>query len=223
VKIAISGAGVAGPTLAYWLLRAGHEPTLIESAPSLRAGGYMIDFWGVGFDVAERMGLIPAIKGAGYDLQDVRWVGEDGRIVGRISADTMRRELGDRFTSLPRGDLALLIYQALDDRVETLFATSIASVDDDHGRVGVTLAGGAQRTFDLLIGADGLHSKVRGLVFGPSQRFERRMGYFVAAFTARGYRPRDDVSVRFRRRAAQGRARARQSGATEADGRRSLR
>jgi 2-polyprenyl-6-methoxyphenol hydroxylase-like FAD-dependent oxidoreductase len=194
VKIAISGAGVAGPTLAYWLLRAGHEPTLIESAPSLRTGGYMIDFWGVGFDVAERMGLIPAIKGAGYDLQDVRYVDQNGRVVGRISADTMRRELGDRFTSLPRGDLALLIYQALDKGVETLFGTSVTAVDDDRGRVALTMANGAQRVFDLLIGADGLHSNVRSLVFGPSQRFERHIGYYVAAFTARGYRPRDELA-----------------------------
>jgi 2-polyprenyl-6-methoxyphenol hydroxylase-like FAD-dependent oxidoreductase len=194
VRIAISGAGVAGPALAYWLLRAGHEPTLIESAPSLRTGGYMIDFWGVGFDVAERMGLVPAIKGAGYDLQDVRYVDQNGRIVGRISADTMRRELGDRFTSLPRGDLALLIYQALGRGVETLFGTSIIAVDDTCGRVSLTLANGGQRVFDLLIGADGLHSNVRGLVFGPAQRFERPIGYYVGAFTSRGYRPRDELA-----------------------------
>lgn len=194
MKIAISGAGVAGPTLAYWLLRAGHQTTLIESAPSLRNGGYMIDFWGVGFDVAERMGLVPAIRGAGYDLQDVRWVDQNGRIVGRISADVMRRELGDRFTSLPRGDLASLIYQALDEGVETLFGANIVAVDDNHGRVSLTLANGTERAFDLLIGADGLHSNVRKLVFGPAQRFERHIGYYVAAFTARGYRPRDELA-----------------------------
>ena len=194
LKIAISGAGVAGPTLAYWLLRAGHQPTLIESAPSLRGGGYMIDFWGIGFDVAERMGLIPAIKGAGYDLQDVRWVNRNSRIVGRISTNTMKRELGDRFTSLPRGDLALLIYQALAKGVEILFGTSIVAVDDNHGRVSLTLANGAERVFDLLIGADGLHSNVRRLVFGPARRFERHIGYYVGAFTARGYRPRDELA-----------------------------
>jgi 2-polyprenyl-6-methoxyphenol hydroxylase-like FAD-dependent oxidoreductase len=194
VKIAISGAGVAGPTLAYWLLRAGHEPTLIESAPSLRIGGYMIDFWGVGFEVAERMGLATAIKGAGYALQDVRWVDRNGRVAGRISAEIMKRELGDRFTSLPRGDLALQIFQALDGGVETLFGTSVIAVDDARGRVSLTLTNGDQRGFDLLIGADGLHSNVRNLVFGPSQQFERDIGYYVGAFTAHGYRPRDELA-----------------------------
>ena len=149
MKIAISGAGVAGPTLAYWLRRAGHEPTLIRSAPALRTGGYMIDFWGLGFSVAERMGLVPAIRGAGYDLQDVRYVERDGRIAGQISAAILSRELGERFSSLPRGDLALLIYQALDKGVETLAGTTIEAVDDNHGRVVVTLSNGVQRAFDL--------------------------------------------------------------------------
>lgn len=194
MKIAISGAGVAGPTLAYWLLRAGHEVTLIESAPSLRTGGYMIDFCGVGYDVAERMGLSQDIRDAGYVLQDVRYLDRDGLLSGRISASAFRRELGERFTSLPRGDLALLIFQSLGDDVETLFGTSIASIDDRHGRVRLAFTDGAERTFDLLIGADGLHSNVRRLVFGSTYRFERHIGYYVAAFTARGYRPRDELA-----------------------------
>ena len=81
------------------------------------------------------MGLTPAIRAAGYDLQDVRYVDRIGRIRGRISAEIMRRELGDRFSSLPRGDLATLIYQTLGTGVETLFGTSIVAVDDNHGRV----------------------------------------------------------------------------------------
>src|SRR5215469_12877616 len=121
LKVAISGAGVAGPTLAYWLLRAGCEPVLIEAAPALRTGGYMIDFWGVGYDVAERMGIVPAVRAAGYDLQEVRYVDASGRDVAHISARTWRRELGDRFTSLPRGDLAALIYKALGGNVATWF------------------------------------------------------------------------------------------------------
>ena len=104
VKVAINGAGIAGPTLAFWLLRHGHFPTLIEAAPTLRTGGYMIDFWGVGYDVAERMGILPAIRSAGYDLQEVRYVDSRGRNVGSISAKTMARELGNRFASLPRSE-----------------------------------------------------------------------------------------------------------------------
>ena len=68
MKIAINGAGVAGPTLAYWLIKGGHEVLLVEQAPQLRSGGYVIDFWGIGYDIAEKMGLIPRIREMGYQI-----------------------------------------------------------------------------------------------------------------------------------------------------------
>lgn len=194
MKIAISGAGVAGPTLAYWLLRYGHSPTLIETAPALRTGGYMIDFWGVGFEVAERMGLLEEVREAGYELQEVRYLDASGRQAGSISANTMRRELGDRFTSLPRGELAAIIFRSLAGRVETIFGASITSIEQGWTGVGVRLTNGQFREFDLLIGADGLHSNVRHLVFGPEAEFERHIGYYVAAFEVGGYAPRDELA-----------------------------
>ena len=84
MKIAISGAGVAGPALAYWLHRTGHEPTLIERAPRFRTGGYVVDFWGVGYDVAEKMGIREAVHDAGYQVESVRSVGADGRIAANL-------------------------------------------------------------------------------------------------------------------------------------------
>lgn len=194
MKIAISGAGVAGPTLAYWLMRHGHAPTLIEAAPTPRAGGYMIDFWGVGYDVAERMGILPATRAAGYDLREVRYVDGRGRTAGSISANTMARELGDRFTSLPRGALAAVLYRAVEGRAETLFGRTIATIDEHPGGVALKLDDGTERDFDLVIGADGLHSNVRALVFGPEEHFERRIGYYVAAFELDCYRPRDELA-----------------------------
>jgi 2-polyprenyl-6-methoxyphenol hydroxylase-like FAD-dependent oxidoreductase len=104
MKIAISGAGVAGPCLAYWLLRTGHAPTLIEESPEFRAGGYVIDFWGVGYDVAERMGLLPEILTHGYDVQELRLVKESGARAAGFNADVFRRLTHDRYTSLPRGE-----------------------------------------------------------------------------------------------------------------------
>ena len=90
MKVAISGAGIAGGTLAYWLLHAGHEPIMIEHAPALRTGGYVMDFWGVGYTVAERMGILPAVRAAGYQVGEVRILDDEGRKVGGFSVDALR-------------------------------------------------------------------------------------------------------------------------------------
>lgn len=78
MKILISGAGIAGPTLAYWLAHYGMEPTIIEEAPTLRTGGYIIDFFGTGLEIAERMGLLPEILSKGYCVEEVRVVNREG-------------------------------------------------------------------------------------------------------------------------------------------------
>lgn len=98
----ISGAGIAGPTLAWWLLRYGFRPTLVERAPRLRSGGYIVDFWGLGYDVAERMGLLPALARESYRVEAVRFVDADGKAAGSFSADVFRRLTDGRFMSLPR-------------------------------------------------------------------------------------------------------------------------
>jgi 2-polyprenyl-6-methoxyphenol hydroxylase-like FAD-dependent oxidoreductase len=192
MRIAISGAGIAGPALAFWLLRAGHQPTLIEAAPAFRDGGYVVDFWGVGYTVAERMGLLPQILAAGYSVGELRFVDARGRRTGGFGLKVFRRLLGDRFTSLPRGNLALEIFRAVEGRVETLFGASIARLED-RGDCVRLMIGTDMRDFDLVIGADGLHSNVRAFAFGPEAQFERRLGYCVAAFDAVGYRPRDEL------------------------------
>ena len=153
--ILISGAGIAGTTLAYWLLKRGFTPVLIERAPRFRAGGYMIDFWGMGFDVAERMGLIPALRNAGYRIDRVEFVAGDGRLRSTIGGNAFQRTLGDRFFSLPRGDLAEAIYRALGTGVETIFGDSVAAMEQGADGVEVSLARGGLRTFDLVVGALG--------------------------------------------------------------------
>ena len=194
MRVAISGAGIAGPSLAHWLRRGGHEVVLIEKAPQFRTGGYAIDFWGVGYTVAERMGILPEVREHGYAVRELRIVDERGRKVGGFSTDVIRRMVKDRWTTLPRGDLAAAIYRTIENRVETLFDNSISAIDERATGVLVSFERGAAREFDLVIGADGLHSTVRELAFGPERQFERRLGYRVAAFEVEGYRPRDELA-----------------------------
>ncbi|OMC39010.1 hypothetical protein A5740_02930 [Mycobacterium sp. GA-1841] len=189
MRIAINGAGVAGAALAHWLHRIGHSPTLIERAPAFRTGGYMIDFWGIGYRVARAMGIEPVIRNAGYDVQSVRSLGSDGRINAELRVDVFRRMIGDDFTSLPRGELAAAIYRTIEDVVPTVFDDSIAGIDQHGDGVRVTFENRSADNFDLVIGADGLHSTVRRLVFGPEERFEHYLGCKVAACVVDGHRP----------------------------------
>jgi len=193
MRALISGAGIAGPTLAYWLLEHGFEPVLVERAPKLRTGGYVIDFWGAGYDIAERMGLVPEISDLGYRIKEVRIVDNDGKRVSGFDAEVFGRMTDGRYTSLPRGDLAAAIYRKIEGKVETLFGDSITAVEDTGSAARVSFEHEKQREFDVVIGADGLHSNVRTRVFGEQSRFEKYLGYKVAAFAVPGYEPRDEL------------------------------
>jgi 2-polyprenyl-6-methoxyphenol hydroxylase-like FAD-dependent oxidoreductase len=193
MRIAISGAGIAGPTLAYWLRRSNHDVLLVEEAPQLRSGGYVIDFWGVGYDIAEKMGLLPTINELGYPVQEVRFVDRRGRTKGSFSTSVFSRMTGGRFTTLRRSDLSALVYRALNGDVETIFGDSVSHVEQRDSCVRLAFTRATPRTVDVLIGADGLHSRIRQLAFGEQTQVEVSLGYHVAAFEVDGYRPRDEL------------------------------
>jgi 2-polyprenyl-6-methoxyphenol hydroxylase-like FAD-dependent oxidoreductase len=190
-RILISGCGIAGPALAFWLSRLGIEPTIIERAPRPRESGYMIDVWGLGYAMTERMGLKDRLRSLGYDISELRLVDRGGARIAAIDGDVIRSALSDRFFSIARGDLAKAIYDEVENRAGFMFGDTITGLDQHEDGVDATFETAAPQRFDLVIGADGLHSVVRGLVFGPEIEFETFLGYRVAAFTADGYPHRD--------------------------------
>ena len=193
-RVLISGAGIAGPTLAYWLNRYGFTPTIVERAPRLRTGGYVVDFWGAGYRVASRMGVIADIQDHGYHVRQLRLVDRGGGTIATIPTDAFINVAGSGFVTVPRGDLAAAVYQTIEGDVETIFGDSIASLSDRTNAVEVTFDHHEPRVFQLVIGADGLHSRTRSVVYGPEGRFERYLGIKVAAFAVDGYRPRDELT-----------------------------
>lgn len=126
MKVVINGCGIAGPALAWWLRHYGHEPLLVEQAPRLREGGYVIDFWGLGYDIAEKMGLIPQIRALGYQVEEVRFVDGEGRGKGGFNVDTLREVTHDRFTSVRRSDLSAAILAPSTTRSKPCSATAFA-------------------------------------------------------------------------------------------------
>jgi 2-polyprenyl-6-methoxyphenol hydroxylase-like FAD-dependent oxidoreductase len=191
-SVLISGAGIAGPTLAFWLKAAGFEPTLIERAPGLRTGGYVIDFWGLGYDIAERMGLIAEINRTGYHVKELRIVDDTGRRRAGFGTRVFSELTGGRFVTLPRSDLSRLLFERVKGCTECIFGDEIVELREEIDGVRVRFKHAGERRFELVIGADGLHSIVRELAFGPTAPFEKHLGYTVAAFEVQGYRPRDE-------------------------------
>jgi 2-polyprenyl-6-methoxyphenol hydroxylase-like FAD-dependent oxidoreductase len=123
-NVLVSGMGIAGPTLAYWLTFYGFKTTLVEVAPALRTGGYIIDFWGRGYDVAEKMGILPEIKLKGYHVKELRLVNSDGRPVGGFNTDVFRSATSGRYVSIARGDLAKIIFEKVEGRCEAVLGDS---------------------------------------------------------------------------------------------------
>jgi 2-polyprenyl-6-methoxyphenol hydroxylase-like FAD-dependent oxidoreductase len=190
--VLISGAGIAGPTLAFWLRAAGFRPTLIERAPALRTGGYVIDFWGLGYEIAERMGLITAINHAGYHVQEMRIVDDRGRRIAGFGTGVFTELTNGRYVTLRRSDLSRLLFEKIGRITEVIFGDDIVGLRQGSNGVLVQQRHADERRFDLAIGADGLHSRIRELAFGPQGSFEKHLGYVVAAVEVDGYRPRDE-------------------------------
>jgi 2-polyprenyl-6-methoxyphenol hydroxylase-like FAD-dependent oxidoreductase len=182
-RILISGAGIAGLTLAIELKRHGFDPLLIEREPGLRREGYMMDFFGSGWDVAERMGLVPELTAVRYPIDVLEFVDRAGRPYVHMPIAHMRRALDNKYVYLRRGDLErILAERAQAVGVELRYGATLAELEDRGTSVRARFADGGEQEFDVAVGADGVHSRVRELVFGPESRFARFLGLYVAAF-----------------------------------------
>jgi 2-polyprenyl-6-methoxyphenol hydroxylase-like FAD-dependent oxidoreductase len=177
-RVLISGAGIAGPALAYWLARAGHHTTIVERAPALREGGQAVDFRGpVHRAVLERMDLWDAIHQRRTRAGELRLVASDGAARAILPASMLSGDV-----EILRGDLCRLLYERTRGSTEYRFDDRIVGLDQQKGEVAVSFEHAPDETFDIVVGADGLHSGVRALAFGDDQGTLRHHGYRIASF-----------------------------------------
>jgi 2-polyprenyl-6-methoxyphenol hydroxylase-like FAD-dependent oxidoreductase len=184
-NVLISGAGIAGPALAYWLRRYGFTPTLVERAPVPRPGGQAVDLRGAGRTVVERMGLLDEVRAHRVEERGLAYVDATGRHRARMPVELFGGEGIVAEIEILRGDLSRILVGATAD-CEYLFGDWITGLSQERDGVRVSFASGATRTVDLVVGADGTHSGVRGLAYGDESRYVRHLGAYTAYFTVPG-------------------------------------
>ena len=183
-SVLISGASVAGPTLAYWLAKHGFSVTVVEQTPGLRPGGQAIDIRGVALEVVSRMGLLPAVEAHRTRLQGASALDRAGKEIFRTSERTFsagRFDSGD--IEILRDDLVPILYQASRASSEYIFDNSISGIQQSDDSVAVEFESGPARRFDMVVGTDGIYSKTRSLAFGPSEDYLRHMDIYLSIFT----------------------------------------
>ena len=187
-NVLISGAGVAGPVLAHWLRRHDFSVTVVERAPGLRKGGQAVDVRGVALDVVERMGLGERVRAAGTRMRGMSMLDGAGNELFRSEEQTFSSgRLAGADVEVLREDLIAMLHETTADRVEYLFDDSITDLRQDEHGVRVEFERAGFRTVDLVIGADGAHSTVRRLAFGPEERFGRHLGQYLAIFPSANF------------------------------------
>jgi 2-polyprenyl-6-methoxyphenol hydroxylase-like FAD-dependent oxidoreductase len=190
MQVLISGASVAGPVLAYWLADYGFEVTVVERAPTLRkTGGHAVDLFRPAMQIVAKMGLLEQVRGKSTGTQTL--------VIHRAGASPVIIDLGKVYTAVSddhveimRDDLSEIVYDATGDKAEYVFGDSITSISDD-GEVG--FEHGPPRRFDVIVGADGLHSNVRALIFGPEADFSTWIGAYLSVVSMPNYLNLDGV------------------------------
>lgn len=177
-SVLVVGAGVAGSTLAYWLARHGMQITVVERAGAQRSRGSPVDVRGPALAVTERMGLLAPLRQAATLATNLTVVDSAGRRIGWIPTQP-----GGRGLEIPRSDLAAILAGAGRDDAQFLYDDTVVALHDNGHGVEVSFERAAPRRFDLVVGADGLHSRVRQLTFGPEREFITHLGMYIATTT----------------------------------------
>jgi 2-polyprenyl-6-methoxyphenol hydroxylase-like FAD-dependent oxidoreductase len=194
MKVLISGAGVAGPTLAYWLHRHGIVATVVERAPDVRAGGYAVDFRGkVHLSVLRQMGILPAMERARTGMGSMWYVNDAGKAQAKMPADLFAGDL-----EILRGDLGRILYDATEQHTRYVFGDRITSMTEDADGVTVEFEHAEPGRYDVVVGADGLHSNTRRLAFGPEEQFVKHLGLYCAIFTTDNFLGLDHIGHAYR-------------------------
>lgn len=182
--VLISGAGIAGPSLAFWLTENGYRVVVVELAPGIRPGGQTVDLRGAGAEVVERMGLLDEMKRASMDQRGIAWVKANGTRRSEMPVEAFGGNGVVSKLEILRGDLVDVLYQASKDNAEYHFDTRVSELEITDDGVVATLTDGTRLSADLVVGADGPHSVVRRLTFGPEEQFVKPLGGYHAWFTA---------------------------------------
>jgi 2-polyprenyl-6-methoxyphenol hydroxylase-like FAD-dependent oxidoreductase len=187
-RVLISGASVAGPILGYWLSRFGLQATVVERTEELRfgSGGHAVDLFGPALQIIEWMGVLPQVQDAGTHTEIMSFIWDGHRPID-VSAELSFEGVSERHVEIMRGELAKIIYEASREDIDYMFGNSMTSLEQTEWGVNVAFRHGLPQTFDLVIGADGLHSITRRLVFGEEHQFLHFLGGYLAVFTVPNY------------------------------------
>lgn len=195
MDVLISGAGIAGLTAAYWLRQHGFTATIVERAPALVTGGYKIDVRGTALDVLHRMDAHDAVVAASTQMQGAKLVDGQGNVINELSGDQFGHRVGGDL-EIVRGTLCEILMERVRG-VDMIFGDVIEAVSESTGGVDVTFRNSDGRSFDLVIGADGLHSNVRDLVFGEESQFLRDLGMYLCVYSVPNYLQLDRVEMQY--------------------------
>lgn len=185
-SILISGASIAGPALAYWLVKYGFTVTIVEHTPTLRGGGYGVDIRGAAIEVVRRMGILDEVRAADTAMQGMYMVDDHGKRVAQLSEAASGNKRGVDI-EIMRDDLSHILYDLTKQTSTYIWNDSIASMTETQNGVEVKFESGKQQNFDFVVGADGLHSNVRRQVFGDESQFVHDMGCYISIFTLENY------------------------------------